>query len=39
MTMLAAGHDTTATALAWALDLLLRNPAVLERSTRGHRPR
>jgi cytochrome P450 len=31
MTMLAAGHDTTATALAWAFDLLLRNPAVLER--------
>jgi cytochrome P450 len=31
VTMLAAGHDTTATALAWAFDLLLHEPAVLER--------
>lgn len=31
MTMVLAGHDTTATALAWAFDLLLRHPAVLER--------
>lgn len=30
-TMLAAGHETTATGLAFALDLLLRNPDVLER--------
>jgi cytochrome P450 len=30
-TMLAAGHETTATALAFALDLLMRHPAVLER--------
>ena len=30
-TMLAAGHETTATSLAFAFDLLLRNPAVLER--------
>jgi cytochrome P450 len=31
MTMLAAGHETTATGLAWAFDLLLHNPAPLER--------
>lgn len=31
MTMLAAGHETTATALAFAFDLLLHHPAVLER--------
>ena len=31
MTLLVAGHETTATALAWTFDLLLRNPAVLER--------
>src|SRR3954463_2780864 len=30
-TMLAAGHETTATGLAFALDLLLRHPAVLAR--------
>jgi cytochrome P450 len=30
-TMLAAGHETTATALAFAFDLLLRNPPVLAR--------
>jgi cytochrome P450 family 135 len=30
-TMLAAGHETTATGLAFALDLLLHNPQVLER--------
>jgi cytochrome P450 family 135 len=30
-TMLAAGHETTATGLAFAFDLLLRNPGVLER--------
>jgi cytochrome P450 len=30
-TMLAAGHETTATGLAFALDLLLRNPEKLER--------
>src|SRR4051794_34186010 len=30
-TMLAAGHETTATGLAFALDLLLRNPAALAR--------
>jgi len=31
-TMLAAGHETTATALAFAFELLLRNPAVLARA-------
>jgi cytochrome P450 family 135 len=31
MTLLLAGHETTATGLAWTFDLLLRNPAVLER--------
>ena len=31
MTLLLAGHETTATALAWTFDLLLRNRPVLER--------
>jgi cytochrome P450 len=31
VTLLLAGHETTATALAWAFDLLTHNPAVLER--------
>ncbi|MGI8460147.1 MAG: cytochrome P450 [Solirubrobacterales bacterium] len=31
MTLLLAGHETTATALAWTFDLLLRHPASLER--------
>jgi cytochrome P450 len=31
MTMLAAGHETTSTGLAFAVDLLLHNPAVLTR--------
>ena len=26
MTLLVAGHETTATSLAWAFDLLLHNP-------------
>ena len=30
-TLLLAGHETTATALAWAFDLLLANPDTLER--------
>ncbi|MEA2170495.1 MAG: cytochrome family [Solirubrobacteraceae bacterium] len=33
VTLLLAGHETTATALAWTFDLLLRHPAVLERLT------
>jgi cytochrome P450 len=31
MTLLLAGHETTATALAWTFDLLLHTPATLER--------
>ena len=31
VTLLVAGHETTATALAWAFELLLRNPPVLQR--------
>ena len=31
MTLLLAGHETTATALAWTFDLLLRHPAPLRR--------
>ncbi len=31
MTLLMAGHETTATALAWAFDLLFRNPDKLDR--------
>jgi len=31
MTLLIAGHETTATALAWALERLVRTPAVLQR--------
>ena len=33
MTLLLAGHETTATALAWTLDLLLRHPQALDRLT------
>jgi cytochrome P450 family 135 len=31
MTLLVAGHETTATATAWAFELLLRNPSTLNR--------
>ena len=31
MTLLVAGHETSATALAWALEALTRHPAALER--------
>jgi cytochrome P450 family 135 len=31
MTLLLAGHETTATALAWTFDLLLRHPAAMRR--------
>lgn len=33
VTVLAAGHETTATALAWAFERLLRTPRVLDRLT------
>jgi cytochrome P450 len=33
MTILTAGHETTATGLAWAFERLLRTPRVLERLT------
>ncbi len=33
VTLLLAGHETTATALAWTVDLLLRAPAALARLT------
>lgn len=35
MTLLMAGHETTATGLAWTLDLLVRHPDVLERARTG----
>jgi len=37
MTMLLAGHETTATGLAFAFDLLMREPRVLTRLARGAR--
>jgi cytochrome P450 family 135 len=33
MTLLLAGHETTATSLAWTIELLMRHPAALERLT------
>jgi len=35
MTLLLAGHETTATALAWTFDLLLRHPAVMRTLATG----
>ena len=32
LTLLVAGHETTATALAWAFELLMRNPGVATRT-------
>ncbi|WP_395311527.1 cytochrome P450 [Mycobacterium sp. AMU20-3851] len=37
MTLLVAGHDTTATGLSWALELLTRHPAILEKATHAAR--
>lgn len=37
MTLLVAGHDTTATALSWALERLTRHPAVLQEAVRAAR--
>lgn len=35
LTLLLAGHETTATGLAWTFDLLLRSPQALERARAG----
>jgi cytochrome P450 len=35
MTLLVAGHDTTATALSWALERLTRHPATLAKAVRA----
>jgi cytochrome P450 len=35
MTLLVAGHDTTATALSWALERLTRHPVVLEKAVQA----
>lgn len=35
MTLLVAGHDTTATGLAWALERLSRHPAALAKAVRA----
>jgi cytochrome P450 len=35
MTLLVAGHDTTATALSWALERLTRHPDILEKAARA----
>ncbi|KDE97732.1 cytochrome P450 [Mycolicibacterium aromaticivorans JS19b1 = JCM 16368] len=35
MTLLVAGHDTTATGLSWALERLSRNPAALAKAVRA----
>jgi cytochrome P450 len=32
VTLLVAGHETTSTGLAWAFELLMRNPAALEKA-------
>lgn len=37
MTLLVAGHDTTATALSWALERLTRHPQVLDRAVQAAR--
>jgi cytochrome P450 len=35
VTLLMAGHETTTTGLAWAMERLLRNPKALRRATEG----
>ena len=37
MTLLVAGHDTTATGLSWALERLTRHPAILAEAVRAAR--
>jgi cytochrome P450 len=38
LTLLMAGHETTATGLAWTFDLLLHDPRVLERARSREQP-
>lgn len=35
ITLITAGHETTATAIAWGVELLVHNPAVLARACEG----
>jgi cytochrome P450 len=35
ITLIAAGHETTATATAWGVELLVHSPAVMERAREG----
>ncbi len=35
ITLIAAGHETTATAIAWGVELLVHNPAVMEKARAG----
>jgi cytochrome P450 len=35
ITLIAAGHETTATAIAWGVELLAHNPAVMDRAREG----
>ena len=35
MTLLVAGHDTTATGLSWTLERLIRHPAILRKASRA----
>ena len=39
ITLLVAGHETTATALAWAIERLVRHPDKLRAPARGGRGR
>ena len=39
MSIVLAGHETTASELAWAFQLLAHNPRVLEQADRGDRRR
>ena len=35
ITLIAAGHETTATAIAWGVELLVHNPAVMSKAREG----
>ena len=35
ITLITAGHETTATAIAWGVELLVHNPAVAARAREG----